>query len=119
MTSIYIASKVKHAAKWKALRDQGYNIISTWIDEAGEGETKDKRDLASRCIRESIESNRFIVYAEEGDILVGAYIEIGAAIAWSIPIYAVGLVLKEKSAFRHHYLWHQCDSLEEALKDTK
>lgn len=34
---IYVASKTRHAAKWKALINKGYNIISTWIDEAGPG----------------------------------------------------------------------------------
>jgi hypothetical protein len=42
---IYIASKTKHAARWLEYRAQGEPIISTWIDEAGEGASADLHDL--------------------------------------------------------------------------
>jgi len=52
-SGIYIASKSKHAPQWRALRDSGVPIISTWIDEAGEGETLDWTALWKRCIHEA------------------------------------------------------------------
>lgn len=89
--SIYIASKTRHAALWRDLRDAGAPIISTWIDEAGEGESADLDDLWRRCIAESCACDTLIVYREPQDVLKGAWVEIGAALASGNPVYAVGL----------------------------
>jgi nucleoside 2-deoxyribosyltransferase len=89
--TIYTASKTKHAALWRQLRDAGAPIISTWIDEAGEGESADLHDLWERCISESKACDALIVYREPEDVLKGAWVEIGAALAVGKPVYAVGL----------------------------
>jgi hypothetical protein len=89
--SIYIASKTRHADRWLAMRAAGAPIISTWIDEAGEGESADLHDLWERCISESKSCDTLIVYRESQDILKGAWVEIGAALASGVPVYAVGL----------------------------
>lgn len=89
--SIYIASKTRHAALWRDLRDAGAPIISTWIDEAGEGESSDLNDLWRRCIAESCSCDTLIVYRESHDVLKGAWVEIGAALASGKPVHAVGL----------------------------
>jgi hypothetical protein len=88
---IYIASKTKHADKWKRLRDQGVPIISTWIDEAGAGETSDFHDLWKRCLTESATCGALVSYREPGEVLKGGWVEIGAALANGVPVYAVGL----------------------------
>ncbi len=88
---IYIASKTRHAHLWRDLRDAGAPIISTWIDEAGEGESADLNDLWERCISESKSCQALIVYREPEDVLKGAWVEIGAALAVGNPVYAVGL----------------------------
>lgn len=88
---IYIASKTRHAALWRDLRDAGAPIISTWIDEAGEGESADLHDLWQRCIAESCSCKTLIVYRQPEDVLKGAWVEIGAALASGNPVYAVGL----------------------------
>lgn len=88
---IYIVSKTKHAAFWRDLRDAGAPIISTWIDEAGEGESTDLHDLWDRCISESKSCKALIVYREPDEVLKGAWVEIGAALAVGNPVYAVGL----------------------------
>jgi hypothetical protein len=88
---IYIASKTKHAWLWRDLRAAGAPIISTWIDEAGEGESADLHDLWERCISESRGCKTLIVYREPNDVLKGAWVEIGAALANGKPVYAVGL----------------------------
>ena len=116
----YVASKTKHAAKWIALRTAGINIISTWIDEAGVGESKDMPDLCRRCILESLECDVMIVYAEEGDYLKGAFIEMG--IALSLPnklIYLVGPVLPPGSAFTHDPRVLIASSVIEAIERSK
>jgi len=89
--SIYIASKTRHAPLWRDLRAAGAPIISTWIDEAGEGESADLNDLWRRCIVESCSCDTLIVYREPQDVLKGAWVEIGAALASGRPVYAVGL----------------------------
>jgi nucleoside 2-deoxyribosyltransferase len=73
------------------LRAAGAPIISTWIDEAGEGESADLHDLWGRCISESKNCDALIVYREPEDVLKGAWVEIGAALAVGRPVYAVGL----------------------------
>ncbi len=88
---IYIASKTRHAAFWRDLRAAGAPIISTWIDETGEGENADLNDLWERCITEVKGCETLIVYRESQDILKGAWVEIGAALAIGRPVYAVGL----------------------------
>lgn len=88
---IYIASKTRHAHLWRDLRAAGAPIISTWIDEAGEGESADLHDLWDRCISESKGCKTLIVYREPEDVLKGAWVEIGAALASGKPVYAVGL----------------------------
>lgn len=88
---IYIASKTKHAEFWRRLRHLGDPIISTWIDEADEGESGDLNDLWRRCLLESSTCKVLIVYREPGEVLKGAWVEIGAALQVGIPVYAVGL----------------------------
>lgn len=95
---IYVASKVRHAATWKALRASGVPIISTWIDEAGEGESEDLADLWQRCIREATTAQVLVVYREPEEILKGGWIEVGAALAAQVPVYAVGI---EKFTIAH------------------
>jgi len=76
---IYIASKTNHAARWRALRSSGVPVSCTWIDEAGAYETLDWPDLWERCIREAAGADVFILYCEEGEVLKGAFVELGSA----------------------------------------
>src|SRR5271165_2948629 len=43
---IYIASRTVHAEKWRRLREDGFPIVSTWIDEAGAGQSQCLSNLA-------------------------------------------------------------------------
>ena len=91
-SGIYIASKTRHADRWRFLRDMiGEPIISTWIDEAGEGESADLHDLWSRCLSEAANCRLLIAYRERDEIFKGGWVEIGAALSSNIPVYAVGL----------------------------
>jgi nucleoside 2-deoxyribosyltransferase len=112
---IYIASKTKHADKWLSLRNNGLNIISTWIDEAGEGQTIDKADLCRRCICESKDCDIMLIYAEAGDILKGAFIEMGAAIAYNKPVVLIGPVLQNNSVFASYSFVSFAQSIDEAI----
>lgn len=90
--SIYIASKTKHAPVWRALRDnEGVPFNSTWIDEAGPGESASLSDLWTRCITEASTARILIIYREPDDVLKGAWVEMGAALSFGVPVYAVGI----------------------------
>ncbi|WP_244497767.1 dATP/dGTP pyrophosphohydrolase domain-containing protein [Aureimonas sp. AU40] len=88
---IYTASKTKHAPVWQDYRARGWPINSTWIDEAGPGESADLSDLWDRCIREASTASVLVVYREADDVLKGGWAEVGAALACGVPIYAVGI----------------------------
>lgn len=89
---IYIASKTYHADRWRFLRDKvGEPIVSTWIDEAGEGQTADFHDLWQRCLSEAANCGILIAYREKDEIFKGGWVEIGAALSAGVPVYAVGL----------------------------
>jgi hypothetical protein len=117
-TGIYIASKTRHAEQWRTLRAEGWPIISTWIDEAGPGETADFADLWRRCIHEATHAERLILVATYGEVLKGAFIEVGAALAAGVPVYYVGESLLSNS-FLHHPLVTTCATLDEARTAAK
>lgn len=91
--SIYVASRASIPARsemWRGLRTEGWPIISSWIDEAGKGETDDFSDLWLRIHSEIQRLDRLILYAEAGDFpLKGALIEAGIAIGMSKPVFVV------------------------------
>lgn len=102
--SFYVASRATIPARgrmWRALRDSGVQINSSWIDEDGEGQTENFSDLWLRIEGEVKRSAALILYAESGDFpLKGAYIEVGIALAWGIPVRLVlpGVTLEDRSA---------------------
>lgn len=117
MKTIYIASKTIHAGRWRQLRDRGaVNIISTWIDEAGVGESSDLPDLARRCIEESVMADGFILYCEPDDVLKGALIEAGARLAFGKWVFSVGDCPSLSSALVQHLNWRRCGSIAEAIE---
>lgn len=116
MNGIYIASKTKHADKWRAMRADGWPIISTWIDEAGPGETEDFTDLWRRCVDEAKSAGALLVYREPDEVLKGAFVEVGAALAAGVPVVAVGC---DEFSFSHHSLVERCKTLGEARSFVK
>lgn len=101
--SVYVASRAsipERSAMWRALRDDGLAITSTWIDEAGEGETACMADLWARIEREVSVADALILYAEPDDFpLKGALIEVGMAIGMGKPVLVVApdVALEAKS----------------------
>lgn len=102
---IYIASKTVHAPRWRKLRAAGLPITSTWIDEAGAGESKDLFDLWRRCIGESGSCDLLILYREPEEVLKGAWIELGSALAKNKPVFAMGIedfTIANHGGIRHY-----------------
>ena len=75
---------------WRALREAGYPICSSWIDEAGPGETSDLSELWTRIQAEVTGSIGLVFYAEPSDLpLKGAYVEVGMALSAGLPVVVV------------------------------
>jgi len=89
----YVASRAsipERPAMWRRFRQQGVAIRSTWIDEAGPGETASFSDLWARIQAEMSVSSVLVLYIEDGDLpLKGAYIEVGMALGLGIPVRVV------------------------------
>lgn len=114
---IYIASKTKHAERWRKLRDvYGYPINSTWLDEAGPGESASLSDLWLRCIREASAASALVIYCEKDEVLKGAWIELGAALHAGVQIYAVGI---EGFTVAHHPAIRHFPTMKDAMTAVK
>ncbi len=101
---IYVASRASIPARaemWRNLRDDyGWQITSTWIDEAGEGETSDFTDLWDRITCEIAAARKLVLFAKEEDFpLKGALIEAGIALGMGKPVIVClpGVSLEERS----------------------
>ena len=91
---VYVASKSNLHGYWRTwqatgMRD-GFEIISTWIDEGDEGATADWSDLWVRCVTEAAMADVLVAFYRPGDVWKGALVEIGAALAADKPVYVVG-----------------------------
>lgn len=89
--AIYIASRAsipERSAMWRRFRDHdGVDITSSWIDEAGEGQTASFAELWDRIEREIGAATRLVLYAEQDDFpLKGALIEAGIALGMGKPV---------------------------------
>lgn len=124
---LYVASRAsvpERSAMWRSLRDErGWHIISSWIDEAGEGETADLYELWGRIDAEIRSCDGLILYAEPGDFpLKGALVEAGIALGAGKPVAVVLLdpSILEPRSFRPLGSWAKhphcrlCVSLENA-----
>lgn len=76
---------------WRAYRAQGANIISTWIDEAGPGQTASFVELWDRIHGEIRRCDRLVFYAEtlHDFPLKGALVEVGIALGMGKPVWVV------------------------------
>lgn len=90
---IYVASRAsvpERPAMWRRLRSEGWRITSTWIDEAGEGETDSFMGLWWRIEQEVRAADGLVLYAQPEDLpLKGALVEVGMALGMGKPVAAV------------------------------
>lgn len=78
---IYVSSKLRHKDMWLKLREQeGWPIISSWIDGDKLEETYDLAYMWVRYFNEISRSDALVLYVEPGLVLKGALIEVGAAL---------------------------------------
>lgn len=100
---IYVASRAsvpERSAMWRRLRAEGWPIISTWIDDAGDGEVGDFTELWGCITREIGNCKKLVLYAEQGDFpLKGAMFEAGIALGMGRPVVVClpGIVLEGRT----------------------
>ena len=116
--SFYVASKVYHYPMWQKLREEGAPISASWIDLVeGERERSDEEwgDISQMCLREAAAADVLLLYAEMGDVLRGAYMEMGAALAAG---NMVGVVVPSEFEVTEILLPHPSVSRFKCLKDA-
>lgn len=123
---IYVASRASQARlpeMWKQLRRDGWPIISTWIDEAGRGETESMVELWDRIVSEVRSADVVLFYADQESLpLKGAYVEVGIALAFGIPVLAIVRNNANVGSWVYHPLVDVCEefpTLEEVLAAVK
>ncbi|NDV63362.1 hypothetical protein G0Q06_12930 [Puniceicoccales bacterium CK1056] len=116
--SVYIASKTRHAPRWRSLRSEGQPIISSWLDESDDGQTKCFSELAERCISEASQADVVLLYWEPNADIHGALIEAGAALASGRMVVQVDESEEDtfSKVFKNHPRWKSVKSLEEAFE---
>lgn len=123
----YVASRAsvpERPAMWRDLRARGVEITSTWIDEAGEGQTACNTDLWRRIMWEIGEAHALILYVEPADFpLKGAFIEVGAGLALGKRVLVVAPdvqlephTLRPLGSWAAHPLVSQHDTMQHALQ---
>ncbi len=96
---IYIASKVRHAHRWREFRSIGVPIISTWIDV--DDEEADFSVLWPQFLEEVVRAEYLVAYREEGETWKGAWIEIGAALVSGRHVIVVGAIDPDWTFLKH------------------
>lgn len=119
---IYIASKTRHAPKWRALRcqvRQHFRIVSSWLDwpahRAGDAL------LWQLCLTEVAAADALILYSQPGEIHKGALVEAGMALGLGRPVLQVGQCASvlpgddSDASFTQHPQWHRLPTVDQAL----
>ncbi len=112
---VYTASKTRHAQVWRDVRAAGQvDVVSTWIDEAEQGQTANMAELWARCLREVRSADALILYRPiRGEHLKGALVEAGIALGSHKPVYFVGD--PERYSFLNHPFVVRPASIAEAV----
>lgn len=106
--SFYVASRASlpdRPAMWRSHRREGVNIVSSWIDEVGPGETGDMAELWVRIGREIASADALVLFAQPEDLpLKGALIEVGMALALGKPVRVVAPKIETLGSWERHPL---------------
>lgn len=89
---VYFASKRHHADMLRALRPDGFHFNGRWLETANLAINATKP--ASHWLEENFsdikDADFVVVYAEKGEVLKTALVEVGWAIAWGRPVIVIG-----------------------------
>lgn len=112
MNKIYIASKAIHRPRWREYREEGLPIVSRWIDVDDKYSTDatglDYEALWDMCIADVKKADALVIYAEPDEVLKGAILELGAAIAQKKIVAMCGDLetLKQNGSWWSYRLMH-------------
>ena len=120
---IYVASRAsvpERSRMWRLFRNDGAPIVSTWIDEAGEGQTEDMGELWERIVGEITSADALVLYAEPSDVpLKGAFVEVGIALALKkqiiVSLPGFGPLPREIGSWQRHASVLRIDNIGAAL----
>ena len=95
MLRVYTASKLKHGAMWRALCAENSHFIAhaRWLKHNSIGTPDDPADAVAFWLQDEQDvkdADVLVLYAEEGEKLRGALVEVGIALAWGVPVIVVG-----------------------------
>lgn len=114
-SAIYVASKAKYGPMWRSWRDAGIPISSTWIDSYEPGKIQDWDLFWSSCVSEVKVADAVVLFVPElTEIVKGAFVEVGVAIACGIPVFSVS-DFNNQMSFTSHHLVSRCLTLSEAF----
>ena len=113
-SGIYVASKVKFAHVWRAYKEAGFPINSSWIDMDSTGDPDFFLTLWDLCIEQASTCAALVLYAPDDSVLKGALVEVGAALAQNKPVIVVGDSDGLKSV-KHHRNIRVLTDLDEAM----
>jgi len=116
--SIYFASDIDYAPRWRALRDDPswahINFCSTWIDEPDLGIKEQDPDYMDKAWQRNLGdvtgADLLVCYVPLPAKGQGRFIETGAALASFIPVLAVGTHF---SSWTNHHLVMHCTTDEQ------
>jgi hypothetical protein len=117
-SGIYVVSRAsipERPAMWRRLREAGWPVIATWIDE---DTPVDRGELLSRCVREAASAERVIVYVEPGDLpLRIGWVEVGAALSAGTHVFVVAPDVSDATLghLTMHPLVSRCATVELAM----
>lgn len=123
MIRVYPSSKVKHAPMWRELQKTVPHVFfnARWIKRAEiekkeEMDVRDYRDLWSECLEDIRNSDALLLYAEDGDQLKGALVEVGMALAFGVKVILVTAV-EDWYVYGTwmHYNVTKCETIEQAM----
>jgi hypothetical protein len=122
MSTVYVASKAKHASWWCALRAAGIPISSSWIDwqfnvpGAPEPTADAWRGHWSGCLISAAAADILLFFDAPGENQCGALIELGAELAFGKQVF---LVSENWWSIEHHPRCRKFRRLEDAIAAIK
>lgn len=118
---VYFASKRIHADMLRALRPDGFHFNGRWLETANLAINAAKP--ASHWLEENFsdikEADFVVVYAEDGETLKTALVEVGWAMAWGKPVIVVGTHESYQPWRAHKERVSFAPNVEAALLDIK
>jgi nucleoside 2-deoxyribosyltransferase len=93
---VYVAGKFADRERVREVqalvRARGHSISWDWTDQ-GKGQTitpEEQRAIAERDLKGVRDADAFVLVIEQPYIYKGPWVELGAALAFNIPVYVLG-----------------------------